>query len=61
MNGVFLIWQEEGGVEHIMDGPRGGEVQLIRHWGYFFSDMEGTMTFRGKLCGLIGKTEVFCV
>src|SRR5258708_3536954 len=26
MDGVFLVWQEEGSVEHIVDGPRDGEA-----------------------------------
>ncbi len=47
MNGVFLVWQEEGSVEYIMDGPRGGEAQLIRHRGYLFGNAKGAVTFGG--------------
>src|SRR5713226_3722957 len=47
MNGVFLVWQEEGSVEHVVDGPRGREVQLIHHWRYLFSNAKGAVTFGG--------------
>ncbi len=47
MHGVFLIWQEERGMEYIVDSPRGWEAQLICHWGYLFGDAKGAVAFGG--------------
>jgi hypothetical protein len=47
MLGGFMIQGQQGGVEHVMNGPGYREFQAISHGGNSFQDYEGSMTLRG--------------
>jgi hypothetical protein len=57
----LLVWGEEQGVEDVMNGPGGGQVELISDGQDLFRDCEGSVTFRGQLRRVIGKGQMCCL
>ena len=51
----LLIGGQQGGVEHVMDGPGCRQLELISDRRDPFRDGEGAMTSRGELVRLIRK------
>jgi hypothetical protein len=45
-------------MEDIMDPPRVWELELIRHWGYLFDDLEGSISFWGQFGLLMAELEI---
>jgi hypothetical protein len=43
-----------------MNTPRLWELELIRHWGYFFDDLEGSIALWGQFGFLMVEFEVGC-
>jgi hypothetical protein len=54
----FAIRSQQGCMEHVMDGPGQGEVQLISDWRHSLCDHKGAMTFGGQLAHLIRQGQV---
>ena len=51
----LLIGGQQGGVEHVMDGPGCRQLESVGDGGDSFGDGEGAMTSRGQLVRLIGE------
>jgi len=43
MRGGFFIGQEQGGVEYVVNSPRQGKSELVRHRRYDLVDVERTL------------------
>jgi hypothetical protein len=45
-------------MKDVMDPPRVWELELIRHRGYLFDDLEGSVSFRGQFGFLMAELEI---
>ena len=45
-------------MEYWVDGPCRQEFKSVGYQGYLFDNFEGTMTFGGEFCCLVGESEV---
>ena len=54
----LLIGGQQGGVEHVMDGPGRWELESIGDGRDPFRDGERAMTSRGQFVRLIGESQI---
>ena len=47
-------------MEHVMDSPGGGKLELISDWRNSLIDHKGAMTFRGEFGRPIREVKILC-
>jgi hypothetical protein len=54
----FAIRSQQAGMEYVMDGPGGGELELISDWRNSLIDHKGAMMFGGEFGRSIREIKI---